>query len=105
MLTHNSPPWTTLWQRARRWGKRGIFDRKARDLRALLRVAAETNAPPNTIILDSRGTRVESTPTCGARGGYDGAKRNKGSKVHVAEDTLAKLLTRHVTASKEQDRA
>lgn len=36
--------------------------------------------------------------------GYDGAKRTKGSKVHMAVDTLGHLLSLHVTAADEQDR-
>jgi transposase len=46
-----------------------------------------------------------STPESGTRGGYDGAKRRKGSKVHAAVDTLGHLLALHVTAADEQDRA
>ncbi|HZK66341.1 MAG TPA: IS5 family transposase, partial [Chloroflexota bacterium] len=41
----------------------------------------------------------------GARAGYDGAKRRKGSKVHMAVDTLGHLLALHVTPANEQDRA
>lgn len=37
--------------------------------------------------------------------GHDGAKRRKGSKVHVAVDTLGHLLALKVTAAQEQDRA
>jgi hypothetical protein len=37
--------------------------------------------------------------------GYDGAKRRKGSKVHLAVVTLGHLLALHVTAADEQDRA
>jgi transposase len=55
------------------------------------------------MILDSRTLR--STPESGARAGYDGAKRRKGSKVHAAVDTLSHLLALHVTAADEQDRA
>jgi IS5 family transposase len=33
-----------------------------------------------------------------------GAKRKKGSKVHVAVDTLGYLLTLHVTPASEGDR-
>ncbi len=36
---------------------------------------------------------------------YDGAKRRKGSKTHLAVDTLGHLLALHVTAANEQDRA
>ena len=35
----------------------------------------------------------------------DGAKRKKGSKVHVAVDTLGHLLAVHVTPADEQERA
>jgi hypothetical protein len=40
-----------------------------------------------------------------ARGGYDGAKRKKGSKVHAAVDTLGHLLALRVGPADEQDRA
>jgi hypothetical protein len=43
-------------------------------------------------------------PESGARAGYDGAKRRKGSKVHIAVDTLGHLLALHVTPANEQDR-
>jgi len=55
------------------------------------------------VILDSR--TVPSTPESGARAGYDGAKRRKGSKTHLVVDTLGHLLTAFVTAADEQDRA
>ena len=31
---------------------------------------------------------VQSTPESGARAGFDGHKKRKGSKVHIAVDTL-----------------
>jgi hypothetical protein len=36
------------------------------------------------MVVDSR--TPQSTPESGVRGGYDGAKRRKGSKVHAAVD-------------------
>ena len=48
---------------------------------------------------------MQSTPESGARAGYDGAKRKKGSKVHIAVDTLGHLLALHVTPANEQERA
>jgi len=58
---------------------------------------------PTAMILDSR--TLQSTPESGARGGYNGAKGRKGSKVHAAVDTLGHLLALHVTAADQQDRA
>ena len=51
---------------------------------------------------DSR--TIQSTPGSGARAGFDGAKKRKGSKVHIAVDTLGHLLALHVTPAHEQDR-
>jgi transposase len=48
---------------------------------------------------------VQSTPESGARAGYDGHKRRKGSKVHLAVDTLGQLLAVLVTPADQQDRA
>ncbi|ABC28193.1 Transposase and inactivated derivatives [Hahella chejuensis KCTC 2396] len=53
------------------------------------------------MILDSR--TLQSTPESGARAGYDGAKRRKGSKVHLAVDTLGQLLALRIPPANEQD--
>jgi transposase len=62
-----------------------------------------TALPPSAAIFANR--TLQSSPERGARAGYDGAKRRKGSKVHLAVDTLGHLLALHVTAANEQDRA
>lgn len=54
-------------------------------------------------LFDSR--TLQSTPESGERAGYDGAKRKKGSKTHIAVDTLGHLLALLVTSANEQDRA
>ena len=60
-------------------------------------------ADPSAAIIDSR--TLQSTPESGHRAGYDGAKRKKGSKIHMAVDTLGHLLTLHVTPADQQDRS
>ena len=72
------------------------------DLREILRMAEGRKAHPSAVILDSR--TIQCTPESGGRAGYDGAKRRKGSKVHMAVDTLGHLLALHVTPADEQDR-
>jgi transposase len=103
MLPNDLPPWTVVYQQMRRWIEAGCFETMVEDLRLLLREYAGRKGQPTAVILDSR--TLQSTPESGARGGYDGAKRRKGSKVHAMVDTLGHLLTLHVTPADEQDRA
>ena len=72
-------------------------------LRRVLRLAAGRGPEPTAAILDSR--TLHATPESGGRAGYDGAKRRKGSKVHLAVDTLGQSLALHVTPANAQDRA
>jgi transposase len=71
-------------------------------LRILLRLSEGRASEPTATILDSRTLR--STPESGARAGYDGAKRKRGSKVDAAVDTLGHLLALHLSPADEQDR-
>jgi len=83
--------------------KAGVFEAIVNDLRALLRLAQGRNEQPSATIFDSR--TLPSSPESGHRAGYDGAKRRKGSKVHLAVETLGHLLALHITSADEQDRA
>jgi len=103
MIPNDLPPWYTVYQQTQRWLKAAVFEAMVHDLRVLLRLAAGRNAQPSAAIFDSR--TLPSSPESGARAGYDGAKRRKGSKTHLSVDTLGLLLTLHVTAADEQDRA
>lgn len=102
-LPNDLPPWEAVYQQMRRWIDARCFEIMVEDLRILLREFAGRKGQPTAMILDSR--TLQSTPESGARGGYDGAKRRKGSKVHAAVDTLGHLLALHVTAADEQNRA
>jgi transposase len=101
-MPNDLPPWAAVYQQAQRWLAAGVFEALANDLRAILRLAAGRKAEPSAVILDSRTLR--STPESGARAGYDGAKRKRGSKLHLAVDTLGHLLALHVTPANAEDR-
>lgn len=103
MMPNHFPPWHTVHQQSQRWIAAGVFEAMVHDLRELLRVAAGRGPDPGAAILDSR--TLQSTPESGHRAGYDGAKRKKGSKVHISVDTLGHLLTPRVTSADQQDRA
>jgi transposase len=103
MMPGDLPPWEVVYQQTQRWLAAGVFEAMVQDLRMLLRLAEGRDAQPSAAIFDSR--TLQSSPESGERAGYDGAKRRKGSKVHMAVDTLGHLLALHVTPANEQDRA
>jgi transposase len=103
MLPQDLPPWHAVYQQARRWMQAGCFEAMAHDLRMMLRVLGGKAAHPTAVVMDGR--TLQSSCESGPRAGYDGYRRRKGSKVHVAVDTLGHLLALKVTAANEQERA
>jgi transposase len=101
-MPHDLPPWEMVYQQSQRWIKAGVFEDMVHDLRAVLRLAKGKNEQPSAAIFDGR--TMQSTPESGERAGYDGYKRKKGSKVHIAVDTLGYLLAVKVTPASEQER-
>lgn len=103
LMPNDLPSWEMVYQQTQRWFAHGCFEAIVQDLRVLIRIGEGREEQPTAVILDS--CTLQSTPESGARAGYDGAKRRRGSKVHMAVDTLGQLLALHVTAANEQDRA
>jgi transposase len=103
MMPNDLPPWEAVYQQTQRWLKAGVFEAIVHDLRVVLRLAEGREGQPSAAVFDRR--TLQSTPESGPRAGYDGAKRKRGRKVHMAVDTLGHLLGLHVTAAAEQDRA
>jgi transposase len=81
-MPHDFPPWHAEYQQSQRWIAASCFETLAQDLRAVLRLAAGRTEDPTAAIIDSRTLR--SMPESGRRAGYDGAKRKRGSKLHIA---------------------
>ncbi len=92
LMPHDLPPWHTVYQQTRRWIKAGVFEAIVHDLRMLLREIEGLTPSPRAAVLDSR--TLQSSPESGGRAGYDGYKRRKGSKVHMAVDTLGQQTRR-----------
>ena len=103
MMPNDLPPWSAVYQQTQRWMGAGVFEALVHDLRMLLREIAERAQQPSAAIFDAR--TLQSSPESGARAGFDGHKRRKGSKVHIAVDTLGHLLALMVTPANEQERA
>ncbi len=102
-MPNDLPPWEVVYQQTQRWMSARVFEAIVHDLRELIRVSLAGRSPePSAAIMDAR--TLQSTPESGAQGAYDGAKRKKGRKVHVAVDTLGNLLAACVTPANEQER-
>jgi transposase len=105
-MPNDLPPWFTCHQQTMRWMWAGCFGAIAHDLRticghccACLQGDTERRARR---LCDRR--MMQSSPESGARAGYDGCKRRKGSKIHEAVDTLGHLLATKVSPADQQDR-
>jgi transposase len=103
LMPHDFPPYHTVYQQTQRWIRAGCFEALVADLRVLIRLGNGKHEQPTAAIYDSR--TLQGTPENGDRGGYDGYKRKKGSKLHLAVDTLGEYLAHIVTAANASDRA
>lgn len=114
-LPNDFPRWDVVYQQTQRWLKAGVFEAMVEDLRMVLRVFDKRKPTPSAAIYDSRTLSSTprhldtSTPESGARAGYNGHKKTKGSKVHIAKvhiavDTLGHLLALKVTPANQDDR-
>lgn len=102
MIPNDLPPWYRVYQQTQRWLAAGVFEAMVHNLCILLCLAAGREAQPSAAIFDGR--TLQSSPESDQRADYDGHKRKKGSKVHMAVDTLGHLLALHVTPANEQER-
>jgi len=103
MLPNDFPPWQAVHQQTLRWIAADCFEAIVHDLREVLRVAAGKKKYPSAVVMDSRTLR--SSPESGPRAGYDGHKKKRGSKLHMAVGTVGNLPVSHATPANEQDRA
>jgi len=92
-----------VYQQFRRWNDAGCFAAMVNDMRPIIRAAQGRQAQPSAVIFDGR--TLQSSCEIGTRAGYDGYKRRKGSKAHMAVDTLGQLVALTITPANEQERA
>jgi transposase len=97
------PPWQAVYAFFERWSARGLPERLVDRLRGRIRAACGRQDTPTAAVIDSQS--VKSADTVGAAAsGFDGGKKVKGQKRHIAVDTLGLLLVVMVTAASVQDR-
>lgn len=95
------PPWTVLYTYYRNWILTAFWIELHDYLRRKLRHAHGRKAKPSAAIIDSQS--VKSTE-CNEIRGFDAGKMIKGSKRHLAVDTLGLVLIVMVTGAHIQDR-
>ena len=86
-VPNDQPPWEIVYPQTQGWIAAGVFETMAHDLRVLIRQLGGREPAPSAAIIDSRTLTSTWTSTCesGGRAGYDGAKKRKGSKIHIAD--------------------
>ena len=93
-------PFGTLYTLFARWTRLGLWRRLLNRLILAWRQACGDTAEPSAVIIDSRSCR--SAPTCFGRG-FDGGKKIKGIKIHLAVDKYGFPLAINVSPANRHD--
>lgn len=102
-LPADFPPWQAVFAFFQRWAERGLPQRLVDALRGQLRMGAGRAELPTAAVIDSQSVKAADTVGA-ATSGFDGGKKIKGRKRHVAVDSNGWLLAVLVTAASVQDR-
>ena len=101
MLPSEFPAKSTVHDYFKKWRDSGVLDEISRVLREKVRVRAGRNKNPSAAIIDSQTTK---TTSISEGKGYDGAKKTKGTKRHIAVDVMGSILSVIVHSAGVQDR-
>ncbi|MFE7331854.1 IS5 family transposase [Streptomyces sp. NPDC057565] len=101
-LPHDFPPHTTVYGYFQAWEADGTTEEIHDTMREQLRRKKGRRILPTAAVIDAQ--TVKASPNAPeSTQGYDGGKRIKGRKRHIATDTLGLLLVLIITAAGVQD--
>jgi putative transposase len=100
MLPHNFPPWQSVYYHYRKWCINENWFLIHKSLHQETRINAGKDPEPTVAMIDSQS--VKTTELAESRG-FDGHKKIKGHKRHVAADTLGIPLVVKVTDANSSD--
>lgn len=101
-LPHDLPPHTTVYGYFQAWETDGTAEEIHNTLREQLRKKKGRRILPTAAVIDAQS--VKASPNApDTTQGYDGGKKVKGRKRHIATDTLGLLLVLIITAAGVQD--
>jgi transposase len=101
-LPHDFPPYQTVYDYYARWETDGTTERIHDRLRHKAREQAGRAPEPTAAIIDAQSVKTSANVPKSAQG-IDADKKIKGTKRHIATDTLGLLLVIVVTAASVQD--
>jgi transposase len=101
-LPHDFPPYKTVYDYYAKWEADGTTGAIHDALRRRVRAAAGRAGEPTAAILDAQSVKTSSNVPETSQG-IDAGKKIKGTKRHIATDTLGLLLVILITAASVQD--
>ena len=102
LLPSDFPPWRTVYEYFKNWRIDGTLKRLQQRLVKKVRKHEGRKMFPTIAILDSQS--VKTGKMVSEDKGYDGGKRVKGRKRHIAVDTLGLVLGVSVTSANTHDK-
>ena len=103
MLPNDLPPRQAVYQQSPAGWTRAVSKRWCLTCAPSFAQRKGARASPCAMVVDGR--TLQSSCESGPRAGYVSYKRKRGSKVHMAVDTLGHLLAMYVTPADGQERA
>jgi len=102
LLPGDFPPWQTVHRYFLEWTRSGVWRKIHLALVKKARVLLGREEKPTAVVIDSQSVKTGKVVPIATRG-YDGGKKVKGRKRHMATDTQGILLDVSVTPANVHD--